>query len=153
MTFMLLAGLAVPVAAQVARLDDSSSPRALVNTDLSRAQPLDADTVRLHLGRVEYRLATAAYVGRRARIFYVVPHQIAALRTPNGLAVVWTGSGQFASGQGRPGMRVQVWSGVVRTPWLHEALDLSFVIDLRSLTLPGRTPLSFESYFEIEVAP
>ncbi len=50
-------------------------------------------------------------------------------------------------------MRVPVWTGVVQGPWLQESLDLDLLIDLRMLRLPGNAPLSFESYFEIEVLP
>jgi hypothetical protein len=155
---LLLAGIAVaqlalPAVAQLARLDDSASPRAQVQADFGRATPLDARTARVSLGRVEYRLATQAYVGQRARVFYVVPPHIPGLRTPAGLTVEWRGGSLFAPGQAQPGQRVPVWTGVVRGPWLHDSQDLSFVLDMRALYLPGRMPLSFESYFEIEVLP
>lgn len=148
-----LAALALPAWAQIARLDDSASPRAQVQTDFGRAQPVDAHTVRLALGRVDYRLATAPYVGRRARIFYVVPAQIAGLRSPGALTVQWGAGALLGAGQAQAGMRVPVWTGVVRGPWLQDAIELTLLIDTRALQLPGRMPLSFESYFEIEVLP
>ena len=149
----LAALLALPVAAQVARLDDSASPRAEVQADFGHATPVDGHTVRVPFGRVEYRLATMPYIGKRARIYYVVPPQIPGLTTPGGLTVQWRASGRFAPGQAQPGMRAPVWTGVVQGPWLQESLDLDLLIDLRMLRLPGNAPLSFESYFEIEVLP
>ena len=70
---LLLLALAPPAGAGVARLDDSASPRARVDTDFRRAQPVDGIRFDLPFGRIDYRLATAPYVGRRARIFYVIP--------------------------------------------------------------------------------
>ena len=147
----LAALLALPVAAQVARLDDSASPRAEVQADFAHATSVDGHTVRVPFGRVEYRLATMPYVGKRARIYYVVPPQIPGLTTPGGLTVQWRASGRFAPGQARPGMRVPVWTGVVRGPWMNESLELDFVLDARGLR--GGVPLSLESFFEIEVLP
>ena len=139
--------------AQVARLDDSTSPRALVNADFRQAQMLDAQTISLPFGRVEYRLATAQYVGRKARIYYVIPLAIQGLRSPSGLQVQWQGSGSFQSGAGRPGERVQVWNGVVRAPWITETFDLTLRIEQRQLQMGPGGRLGFESYFEIEIQP
>lgn len=146
-------GAAVAAWAQVARLDDSASPRAQVRGDFSSAQGMDGNLLVLPFGRVEYRLATAPYTGRRARIFYVIPPAIAGLRSPAGLRVDWRGSGAFASGSGRPGDRVQVWNGVVQTPWMNETFDLTLRVDPRELRLPTGAALSFESTFEIETLP
>lgn len=150
---LLGAGLFVPAGAMVTRLDDSASPRAQVSIDFRQAQPVDANTLALPLGRVEYRLATAPHIGRRARIFYVVPFGIAGLRSPSGLQVVWRAQGTFADGAARPGERVPVWNGVVQTPWMSETLELQLRIDPRLLNLGRGGALSFESYFEIETLP
>ena len=148
---LLALALAAAAHGQAQRLDDSASPRALVQVDLARALPVDAQTLRAPIGRIEYRLATAAYQGRRARIFYVVPPQVQGLRSPADLRVEWRGSGLFASGSARPGMRVPVWTGEVRGPWMSESLELDFVLGVRGLL--GGVPLSLESFFEIEVLP
>ena len=139
--------------AVVARLDDSTSPRAQVGVDSRNAQSVDGNTVLLPFGRVEYRLATAPYVGRRARIFYVIPPAIVGLRSPAGLQVQWRGNGAFASGAGRAGDRVQVWNGTVQAPWMTETFDLTLRIDPRELRLPSGGSLRFESTFEIETLP
>ena len=139
--------------AQTARLDDSTSPRAMVQADLVHAQPLDAYLLRMPMGRVTYRLATAPYQGRRARIYYVVPMHVQGLRSPADLRVEWRTGGLFAPGSARPGMRVPVWTGAVTGPWMNESLDLDFIVDARGLQGARAAPLSFESYFEIEVLP
>lgn len=146
-------GTAAATWAQVARLDDSASPRAQVRGDFSSAQGMDGNLVVLPFGRIEYRLATAPYAGRRARIFYVIPPAIAGLRSPSGLRIDWRGNGAFASGSGRPGDRVQVWNGVVQTPWMNETFDLTLRVDPRELRVPTGAALSFESTFEIETLP
>ena len=56
-------------------------------------------------------------------------------------------------GSGRPGDRVQVWNGVVQTPWMNETFDLTLRVDPRELRMPAGSALSFESTFEIETLP
>jgi hypothetical protein len=153
--------------AQMARLDDSASPRGRVTAYLEAggdggssgpARPPGGGSSSpfavVRFDGVEYRLATAAYVGRRARIFYVVPANIIGLRSPAGLRVEWRGMGLFASGSAAPGDRVPVWSGTVPGPWMGERFDLRMRYDLREiLPMPSASALEFESYFEIEVLP
>lgn len=159
----LAGGLAAaPALAQRARLDDSLSPRPQV---LSRqiltehGRPLDdmlappAQTGFVRFGLVEYRLTTAAYLGQRARIYYVVPAFVPGLRSPQGLRMSWRGSGRFADGSARAGERVLVWSGVVREKMMREALDLTMEVSLRELAVRPQGGLSVECYFEIEVTP
>lgn len=141
---------ALPARAVVARLDDSTSPRAQVGIDSGTARAVDGMLIDLPFGRIDYRLATAPHAGRRARIFYVIPAGIAGLRSPAGLQLRWRSSGIFASGTGRPGERVPVWNGVVQTPWMNESFDLTLRLDPREVRLPTGGALSFESTFEIE---
>ncbi|HEX7867458.1 MAG TPA: hypothetical protein VF555_21040 [Variovorax sp.] len=147
------AALVAPAWAMVARLDDSASPRAQVRSDFSNAMGMDGNMLVLPLGRIEYRLSMAPHVGRRARIFYVIPPNVAGLRSPAGMQVQWRGNGAFASGSGRPGDRVQVWNGVVQAPWMNETFELTLRIDPRELRMPAGSALSFESFFEIETLP
>lgn len=142
------------------RLDDSASPRSRVPARVvlsDEGRPLETSRnptrATIQFGRVDYKLATAAYAGRRARIYFVVPAVIPGLRSPSGLRVDWRGTGQFAAGTARPGERQMVWSGVVPGPWMTEGLDLSCEVDLRELRLPRSGQFGFESYFEIEVLP
>lgn len=149
--------------AHIERLDDSASPRSQVTAPpmlSEQGQPLDryiagpAPTVGIvKFGRVEYKLATARFVGKQARIFYVIPPAIVGLRSPAGMRVEWRGSGLFADGVARPGQRTLVWSGPVRDTFMSEGLDLTLRIDLRELQLRPGAGLAFESFFEIEVSP
>jgi hypothetical protein len=152
-----------PDAAAQARLDDSTSPRAQVQSlqILSeRGRRLDAPSpdaapqyAIARFGEVEYRLATAPYIGRQARIYYVIPAIIPGLRQPSSLKVEWRSAGQFASGSAHGGERRLVWSGVVRQPFMVERLDLTMQFRLADVTARPDAGLSFESYFEIEVTP
>ena len=142
------------------RLDDSASPRSRVAAQIvltNEGRSLEASTrptsATIHFGRVEYRLATARYAGRQARIYYVVPALITGLRSPGGMRVTWRGDGVFASGTARPGERQIVWSGIVPGAWLSGTIELDSEVSLRELQLPRDGSFGFESYFEIEVAP
>ncbi|WP_295527621.1 hypothetical protein [uncultured Pseudacidovorax sp.] len=151
MTWLLLVGVA-PVRAE--RLDDSSSPRARVPAmlDLGAREP-GTPYAWVTFRGVEYRLATAAYAGRRARIYHVVPAFVSGLRSPAGLLVEWSGGGAFAAGSAMAGERRLVWAGVVPGPWLVERLDLRLRLDLREWRPVGGRPFDVESYFDIEVMP
>ena len=146
------------------RLDDSASPRALVQSPQMVSEygyPLNqyvpgvpaAQRGIVDFGRIEYRLATAPYVGRSARIYFVIPPVVNALRSPQGLQVSWRSEGNFASGSGRPGDKVQVWSGVVRDAYMSEAIALRMEFALRELLPQAAKGISLECYFEIEVGP
>lgn len=157
---LLLGLLWLPLAVQAERLDDSASPRqqveapvVLADTGGLLADSIGATQAILKFGRVDYRLATAAYVGQEARIYYVIPAAINGLRTPAALTVEWRGTGRFASGSAHAGERVLVWSGRIEEAWLNEGLELTMRVNLRELELPEGADFGFESYFDIEVLP
>lgn len=142
------------------RLDDSASPRSRVPATIvmtNEGRPL-SDSLRptsatIRFGRVDYKLATARYLGKQARIYFVVPPMIPGLRSPAGLRVEWRASRLFAPGTAHPGERQLVWSGIVREPWMFEGLDLMFHLDLREMQLARDGLFGVECYFEIEVLP
>jgi len=154
---------ASPVKAHVERLDDSSSPRSQVASPpmlseqgrpLSEFFPGPQPLYGLvRFGRIDYKLATGKFIGKAARIYYVIPAVINGLRSPAGLHIEWRGTGLFSSGAGRPGSRSLVWSGTVKGSFISEGLDLTMKLDLRELQLRTGQGLSFESYFEIETTP
>lgn len=153
-----LAGVPGAAQARVERLDDATSPSAQVRAPADESPVVApgagaSPIARIAFGRVHYRLATARYVGRQARIYYVLPMAVPGLRSPAGLQVSWRTNGFFASGSGRPGDRVPVWNGVVRDAWMTEALDLVWQLDVRQVRLSRGMPLGFEAYFEIETSP
>ena len=95
----------------------------------------------------------APYIGKQARIYYVVPAHIKGLRSPVGMQAEWRSYGAFASGVARPGERQLVWTGLVREAWMAPSLELTVNVDLRELQLPRNGQFEFESYFEIEAFP
>ncbi len=148
------------VQAQTERLDDSTSPRSRVeaplvlsNTGGLLADSPDATQAILKFGRVDYRLATAAYVGKQARIYHVIPATIAGLMASSAARLEWRGNGLFSDGFAHPGDRVLVWSGKVADVWMNEALDLTLFVDLDAVRLSRGESFGFESWFEIEVLP
>jgi len=160
---LLFASLAFSSAAHAERLDDSASPRSQVMAPpmvSEQGYPLDQFrpgpqplTGVVKFGRVDYKLATGKFVGKMARIYYVIPAVISGLRSPAGLQVEWRSSGLFANGIARPGERKLVWSGVVRDAFISEGLDLTMKIELRELQSRAGQGLAFESFFDIELIP
>ena len=162
---------ATPSASAVERLDDSGSrqyavlPQRTVLTSANASGVASsfvsgdgfgasqATGATLSFGRINYRLATARYVGKRARIYLVIPLASNVVTTPAALKLEWRGTRAFASGSGHPGDRVLVWQGVVTSAWLDEDVELTLHIDLRHLQNSARATAGFESYFEIEASP
>lgn len=102
----LVAALGCNTAWARVRLDDSASPRALVQSPnmvseygypVNQYVPgaLVAQRGIVDFGRIEYRLATAPYVGRHARIYFVIPPVVSGLRSPQGLLVSWRSEWQL----------------------------------------------------------
>jgi hypothetical protein len=152
--------LASPCYALNERLDDSASPRGQVeapqvlsNTGGLLSDSNDATQAILKFGRVDYKLATAKYIGQKVRIDYVIPATIPGLLSPSGLLVEWRGNGLFSEGSGRPGDSIPVWTGTIEEAWMSEGLDLTMRVDLDALRLSPGANFGFESYFEIEVLP
>lgn len=151
------------VDAAVERLDDSASRQYSVSpqrTVLTPANALgdsfgaaQATSATLSFGRINYRLATAKYVGKRARIYLVIPQASSIVTTPAALKLEWRGARVFSNGAGHPGERVLVWQGVITGSWLDEDIDLTMHIDLRHLQTSARAAAGIESYFEIEASP
>ena len=62
------AALALPALALPERLDDSSSPRSQVSAPLQWAAGTGDTSLATARTRIEYRLATARYTGKSARV-------------------------------------------------------------------------------------
>lgn len=144
------------------RLDDSASPRSQVSalrvvseTGEPIERALQASRAIAHFGWVDYRLATAAYQGRQARIHFVVPALVPGLSRPSALLVRWRAQGDWASGRAHPGERVLVWNGLVKEAFMNTRFELAMELDLSGVQ-GGVAPeprLGFSSYFDIEVLP
>ncbi|HPY40302.1 MAG TPA: hypothetical protein PLM98_07280, partial [Thiolinea sp.] len=117
--------LSSAVFAGTARLDDSASARSVVEarsvtseTGMPLADSTSPEYMRSNFGWVQYRLATAAYKGKAAKIYYVIPPLINGLQNPKALSVTWKTNGQFKDGEGHAGDRKLVWSGTVTEDWM-----------------------------------
>lgn len=154
--FILVLACAVAAAdAAPKKLDDRASPRSVVNTQsrwLHSGEGLTAEQSNAMVATIpnlEFRLDTSAYVGKRARIYLVIPDAVQGLRASSAMRVEWTSRGSFLPGSALPGQRTLVYDGPVQRASLHEALDLSVYLDARYLD----AGLRFDPTFEIDVVP
>lgn len=154
MAFLALV-LAAPAAGAQTRLDDSASPRQRV--DLRSRWMYDdegrgmdgVNAMVAEAANVEVRLNTAAYAGKRGRIYVVLPDVVAGLRSPGGMSVEWKARGTFLSGKVLPGGRGLLYDGPISGPLMGDILDFTIVLDARRV----EESLRFAPVFEIDVAP
>jgi hypothetical protein len=154
--FVSLALLAAAPVLAATRLDDSASPRARIDIT-PRWQYEDGDlagTPRLHAmlaeaKNVEIRLNTSAYVGKRGRIYLVIPEFIAGLRSPDAMRVEWRTRGLFQPGTVLPGARALLYDGPISKPLTGDTLDFTIQFDSRFMAGGFR----FDPTFEIDVLP
>lgn len=142
------------------RLDDSASPRANIEAVLVLSESgkllsesFDAKQAIIKFGRVDYRLSTTAYLGKKVRIYYVIPNAIPGLVSKTGVTVEWQARKEFTAGSAHAGERQLVWSGMIQEPWLEESFDLQWTVQLDQIRLGDNQAFGFEAYFEIEVLP
>ena len=156
----LLCLTAASVQAQgIHRLDSAASPRqqvAALRVLDENGRPLAnnpfAQQANAYFGRVEYRVATAAFVGQQARISLVMPPHVRGLRRADGLLFQWKGMDGTLSGQASPGQRQLIWSGRVEQAFTSLAIELGMQADLSAMGdragLVGVAPS-----FELELLP
>ena len=102
-----------------------------------------------HVDDVEVRLDTSAYVGRRARIFLMLPDLISGLDSTEGVTLRWRARGDFLAGHTTPGQRALLFEGVIEDEVTSDVLSYTLELDARHLT----GVLRLEPVFEIEVEP
>lgn len=158
--YLVLLGLPSFSQAQLTRLNDSASPRYQVESlrvTSETGEPLDQavnpQIAIMDFGVVEYKLATAEFVGQRVKLYYVIPSTIKGLLNPKALTVHWESKALIQSGSAHAGERKLVWSGTLTQPWLEIALYLSMQVRLNELRLRTHEVFGFESYFELETLP
>lgn len=142
------------------RLDSSASPRqqvAAVQVLDERGQPFGlnpfAQQAHAHFGRVEFRLSTVAFIGRRARIDLVLAPQVPGLRNLSGLTYHWRGLDGTLSGQVVPGQRHALWSGVIDQAFTSLSVELGMRLDVSAMgDWPGGN-FGVEPAFELELLP
>lgn len=134
-------------------LDDSGSPRQQFEVHLNWADvdPFSDDPSALsrvvgHIDDVEVRLDTSAYVGRRARIFLMLPDLISGLDSTEGVQLSWRARGDFLAGHTTPGQPALLFEGVIEDKVTSDVLSYDLELDARHLT----GVLRLEPVFEIE---
>jgi hypothetical protein len=142
--------------AMAARLDDSASPKRRLDlqsrwlhNDERLSDPERLNAMVAAMGNVEVRLNTAAYVGKRGRIYLALPQFIAGLQSPSALRVEWRAHRLFQSGSALPGERALLYDGPITQPMMSEIFDFNVYIDAR---LVG-SALRFDPAFDIDLVP
>jgi hypothetical protein len=151
---VLALAVALSPAAAETRLDDSASPRQRL--DLRSRWQYDEEgrgidgvnAMVAEAANVEVRLNTAAYVGKRGRIYIVLPDLVPGLRSPGGMSVEWKARGTFLSGRVLPGGRALLYDGTITGPLMGDILDFSIFLDARRV----EETLRFSPEFDIDVA-
>lgn len=154
-------GLGTSLAAQtVHRLDSSASPRQKVaalqvlnENGRPFAQTPFSREAHAQFGRVEFRLSTAAFVGRRARIDLVLPPSVPGLRRASGLVYHWRGVDGTLSGQVYPGQRLPVWTGTIEQALTTLSIDLGMRLDVTAMGDSTGGQVGVEPVFELAVLP
>jgi hypothetical protein len=142
------------------RLDSTASPRqqvAALQVLDERGQPLASNPFARHahanFGRIEFRLATAEFVGRRARIDLILPAHVPGLRQASGLTYHWRGIDGSRSGQAMPGQRQPIWTGQIDQAFTTLSAEVGMRLDLSAMgPVPGGQ-IGVEPVFELELLP
>lgn len=87
-----------------------------------------------------------AYVGKRARVYLLVPGQIIGMSGLSGFEAEWRTQGVFLPGKCRPGNRVLFYEGTVPGTPLRDRVAYTFKVDASYASGPVR----FEPVYEIE---
>jgi hypothetical protein len=151
---LLLICLSAALPASAERLDDSLSTQQQFDLDLNWKQQrntenlnereLNALTARAH--RVEIRLNTKPYVGKRGKIFISLPINIRGTGDSTALRMSWTTNGVFSSGSVTAGNRAKLFEGEIRDAVMDDVFDITFDIDARQVY----NNLRFQPVFDIE---
>ena len=152
----IVACLVSTAAMAATRLDDSASPRARVDvsprwlhTREGLTDPAQLNAMIADVRNLEVRLNTAAFVGKRGRIYLALPAFTIGLQSASGMRVEWQTRGTLMAGSALPGTRSVVYDGPIAKAFLADFIDFSLFLDARYL----QGAVRFEPVFEIELAP
>ena len=136
------------------KLDDSLSPRQRIDVVTHwlydgvgdwNADQINALVADVHA--MEFRLRTAAFVGRNAEIYLSVPLQVPGLRSPTAMRIEWTTRGVFSPGAVVPGNRALVYRGKITAAVMSDFFDFRIYLDARK----WERSIEFDPVFEIDV--
>ena len=151
---LLLMCLSAALPASAERLDDSLSTQQQFDLDLNWKQQrntenlnereLNALSARAH--RVEIRLNTKPYIGKRGKIFISLPIDIRGTGDSTALRMSWTTNGVFSNGSVTAGNRAKLFEGEISDAVMGDVFDITFDIDARQVY----NNLRFQPVFDIE---
>lgn len=151
---LLLMCLSAALPASAERLDDSLSTQQQFDLDLNWKQQrntenlnereLNALTARAH--RVEIRLNTKPYIGKRGKIFISLPIDIRGTGDSTALRMSWATNGVFSNGSITAGNRAKLFEGEISDTVMGDVFDITFDIDARQVY----NNLRFQPVFDIE---
>ena len=151
---LLLMCLSAALPASAERLDDSLSTQQQFDLDLNWKQQrntenlnereLNALSARAH--RVEIRLNTKPYIGKRGKIFISLPIDIRGTGDSTALRMSWTTNGVFSNGSITAGNRAKLFEGEISDAVMGDVFDITFDIDARQVY----NNLRFQPVFDIE---
>jgi hypothetical protein len=152
----IVALAALPLAAATIRLDDSASPKRRldlkprwVHEQGEIGSPDRLNAMVANVPAVEIRLNTAAHVGKRGRIYLVMPAVVPGLMSPNAMRLEWRTRGVFQEGSALPGERRLLYDGPISQPSMNDHFDFNVFFDARQQA----GALRFDPSFELEVLP
>ncbi len=153
----LLLGIALlagsPAADAGTKLDDSASPKQRIDVrtrwlhegeGLNNPERLNALVA--EIPGLEVRLNTSAYLGKKGRIYLVMPNFVQGMRSTSGMRVEWKARGNFLSGSASPGGRALVFDGTISRPMTGDTLDVVIHLDARY----AEAGIRFDPIFEID---
>ena len=147
---------ACSVQAATVRLDDSASPRRHLDLQprwlheegvIGSVERLNAMVA--NVPAVEVRLNTKPHVGKRGRIFLVMPPAVPGLASSGAMRLEWRTRGLFQEGSALPGEKRLLYDGPISQPTMTEHFDFSVYFDARHQS----GPLRFDPAFELELLP
>jgi hypothetical protein len=154
LALLLVAASAFASAAE--RLDDAPSPKRRLDAqprwlynEAYLGTPERVNAMVASLSNVEVRLNTSKQVGRRGRIYLVMPQFVPGLASPTGMRLEWKARGGFQSGSALPGEKALLYDGPVTQAITGDVLDFNVYLDARHLT----GGLRFDPVFEFEATP
>lgn len=127
-----------------ATLDDSATVvlDPVPRMNWRNLSPKNRDNTIVGKTRVNVKLATAAWLGKRAKIYMLMPAE-----TAGAVQLTWRGTGQLLDGQLKSGARTLVFSGVIRNSRIEDVLSIEIEADGTRIS---RTQ-QLQIYYEIEV--
>ena len=148
---LALLGVVACAGAFAQKLDDSPSPKRRLDVEPRWlhnegyiGSPDRLNALVASVPSVEVRLNTAAHVGKRGRIYLVMPQFVQGLGSPNAMRLEWRARGPFQSGSALPGEKALLYDGPVTAPITGDVLDFNVYIDARHQQAPVRFEPTFE---------